>query len=63
MIFYTPNHPLYFIFKEMSKSILEKLNIDYSNFDELTKNDNYILSGQFIFSKYDYYFQKNTMFS
>ena len=56
MLFYTPNHPSYFIFKEMSKSILEKLNIDYSNFDELTKNDNYILSGQFIFSKYDYYF-------
>jgi hypothetical protein len=58
MLFYTPNHPSHFIFKEMSKSILEKLNIDCSNFDELTKNDNFTLSGRFIFSKYDKNFHK-----
>lgn len=52
-LFQMPNHPSYDIIKEMSKQILEKLQIDYSNFDELTENDNVNLGCDWEFSKYD----------
>ena len=52
-LFYMPNHPTHIILKEMSKQILEKLNIDYNNFDTLFKNNNYNLSCEIPVSKYD----------
>ena len=55
-LFIMPNHPSHYILKEMTKQILEKLNIDYSQFDNLTENDNYNLSCDWVFSKYDNHF-------
>jgi len=52
-LFIIPNHPTHIILKEMAKQILERLNIDHSNFDTLTENDNYYLGGDAVFSKYD----------
>ena len=50
-LFLTSNHPSYHIIIEITKQILEKLNIN--DFDKLIENDNFSLGGDFIFSKYD----------
>lgn len=52
-LFYMPSHPTHIILKEMSKQILEKLNINYNNFDTLFKNNNYNLGTEIPSSKYD----------
>jgi hypothetical protein len=52
-LFTMPNHLTHYIFKEMSKQILDKLEIDYSNFDKLTENDNINIICDWEFSTYD----------
>jgi hypothetical protein len=53
MLFYTNNHPSHYIYREMAKQILKKLNIDYSNFYKLTDDLDWPNRGKFVFSKYD----------
>ena len=57
-LFLTTNHPSNYIIIEMTKQILEKLNINYSNFNYLIENDNFSLGGECIFSNYDKLFHK-----
>merc|ERR1712054_631840 len=40
-LFHQINHPTYIILKEMTKQILEKLEIKCNNFDKLCKNDTF----------------------
>ena len=53
-LFLLTNHPTYLILKEMTKQILELLNVNYENFDSLSKNDNYVIQDcRLPHSKYD----------
>ena len=53
-LFLVTNHPTYLILKEMTKQLLELLNVNYDNFDSLSKNDNYIIhESKLDHSKYD----------
>ncbi len=53
-LFLVTNHPTYLILKEMTKQILELLNVNYEKFDSLSKNDNYVIQDcRLPHSKYD----------
>lgn len=52
-LFYMSNHPSHIVLKEMTKQILEKLNIDYNNFDKLFENNNFDYKCDLPISKYD----------
>ena len=53
-LFLCQNHPTTYIFKNITKQILNKLNIQFNNFDEnFINNNNFYLGNEYVFSKYD----------
>lgn len=57
-LFTTCNHPTKFIFDEMVKQILNKLNLKYNDFDKLTYDIKIDLPGEWPSSSYDLSFHK-----
>lgn len=52
-LFLTPNHPSHVILIEIARQILEKLNVDVSEFYKMTETDVYNLGGDWTFSTHD----------